>query len=97
MYAHFFKRVIDFILSLLAIIGLSPLLLALTVLGYFKMKGNPFFTQERPGWHEKIFKLVKFRTMTNEKDIDGNLLPDEMRLNDYGKFLRSNCRNCIIS
>ncbi|MBR2182349.1 MAG: sugar transferase [Acidaminococcaceae bacterium] len=89
MYAHFFKRVIDFILSLLAIIGLSPLLLALTVLGYFKMKGNPFFTQERPGWHEKIFKLVKFRTMTNEKDIDGNLLPDEMRLNDYGKFLRS--------
>ena len=89
MYALFFKRFIDFILSLLAIICLSPLLLVLTILGYFKMKGNPFFTQERPGWHEKIFKLIKFRTMTNEKDKDGNLLPDEMRLNDYGKFLRS--------
>lgn len=89
MYANFFKRILDFILSLLSIIFLSPLLLALTVIGYFKMKGNPFFTQERPGWHEKIFKLVKFRTMTNEKDKDGNLLPDEVRLNDYGKFLRS--------
>lgn len=89
MYACFFKRFLDFILSLLAIIFLSPLLLLLTILGYFKMKGNPFFTQERPGWHEKIFKLVKFRTMTNETDKDGNLLPDEMRLNDYGKFLRS--------
>ena len=89
MYAHFFKRFLDFVLSLLAIICLSPLLLVLTLLGYFKMKGNPFFTQERPGWHEKIFKLVKFRTMTNEKDKDGNLLPDELRLNDYGKFLRS--------
>ena len=89
MYAHFFKRFLDFFLSLFAIICLSPLLLVLTVLGYFKMKGNPFFTQERPGWHEKIFKLVKFRTMTNEKDKDGNLLPDEQRLNEYGKFLRS--------
>ncbi len=89
MYAHFFKRILDFILSLLAIICFSPLLLVLTILGYFKMKGNPFFTQERPGLHEKIFKLVKFRTMTNEKDKDGNLLPDEQRLNSYGKFLRS--------
>lgn len=89
MYANCLKRVLDFILSLLAIICLSPLLLLLMILGYFKMKGNPFFTQERPGWHEKIFKLVKFRTMTNEKDKDGNLLPDDMRLNDYGKFLRS--------
>lgn len=89
MYAGFFKRFLDFILSLLAIVCLSPLLLLLTVLGYFKMKGNPFFTQERPGLHEKIFKLVKFRTMTNETDKDGNLLPDEQRLNSYGKFLRS--------
>ena len=89
MYASFFKRFLDFFLSLLAIVCLSPLLLLLTVLGYFKMKGNPFFTQERPGLHEKIFKLVKFRTMTNETDKDGNLLPDEQRLNDYGKFLRS--------
>lgn len=89
MYACFFKRLIDFVLSLLGIICLSPLLLVLTVVGYFKMKGNPFFTQERPGLHEKIFKLVKFRTMTNETDKDGNLLPDEQRLNSYGKFLRS--------
>ena len=89
MYANFFKRFLDFILSLLAIVCLSPLLLLLTVLGYFKMKGNPFFTQERPGLHEKIFKLVKFRTMTNEKDVNGELLPDEQRLNAYGKFLRS--------
>ena len=89
MYAFFFKRFLDFFLSLLAIVCLSPLLLLLTVLGYFKMKGNPFFTQERPGLHEKIFKLVKFRTMTNETDKDGNLLPDEQRLNAYGKFLRS--------
>lgn len=89
MYALFFKRLIDFFLSLLAIVCLSPLLLVLTVLGYFKMKGNPFFTQERPGLHEKIFKLVKFRTMTNEKDANGELLPDEQRLNSYGKFLRS--------
>ncbi len=89
MYASFFKRILDFILSFLAIVFLSPLLLVLIVLGYFKMKGNPFFTQERPGLHEKIFKLVKFRTMTNEKDKDGNLLPDELRLNSYGKFLRS--------
>lgn len=89
MYAFFFKRFLDFILSLLAIVCLSPLLLVLTVLGYFKMKGNPFFTQERPGLHEKIFKLVKFRTMTNEKDANGELLPDEQRLNAYGKFLRS--------
>lgn len=89
MYAHFFKRFLDFFLSLLGIVCLSPLLLVLTVLGYFKMKGNPFFTQERPGWHEKIFKLVKFRTMTNEKDVNGELLPDEQRLNAYGKFLRS--------
>lgn len=89
MYALFFKRFLDFFLSVLGIICLSPLLLALTVIGYFKMKGNPFFTQDRPGWHEKIFKLVKFRTMTNEKDEKGNLLPDERRLNSYGKFLRS--------
>ena len=89
MYAKFFKRLIDFILSLCAVIILSPLLLILTIVGAIKMKGNPFFTQERPGWHEKVFKLIKFRTMTNEKDKYGNLLPDEVRLNGYGKFLRS--------
>ncbi len=89
MYAKFFKRLVDFILSLLGIIILSPVLLILTVLGAVKMKGNPFFTQDRPGLHEKIFKLIKFRTMTNEKDENGDLLPDEKRLIPYGKFLRS--------
>lgn len=89
MYAKYVKRIMDFILSLCAIVVLSPLLLLLTIIGVIKMKGNPFFTQERPGLHEKVFKLIKFRTMTNEKDKDGNLLPDEVRLNGYGKFLRS--------
>ena len=89
MYAHFFKRLIDFLLSLLGIILLSPILLILTALGAVKMKGNPFFTQKRPGKNEKIFKLIKFRTMTNEKDQNGELLPDEDRLIPYGKFLRS--------
>jgi len=89
MYAKFVKRFLDFVLSLCAIIVLSPVLLILTVLGAIKMHGNPFFTQERPGWHEKIFKLIKFRTMDNRKDENGNLLPDEVRLNKYGRFLRS--------
>ncbi len=88
-YEFFIKRFFDFILSLTALLVLSPVLLVLTVLGAVKMKGNPFFTQARPGKGEKIFKLIKFRTMTCEKDADGNLLPDEMRLTKYGKFLRS--------
>ena len=79
----------DVIISLCAILVLSPLLLTITIIGVIKMKGNPFFTQERPGLHEKVFKLIKFRTMTNEKDDNGNLLPDEYRLNGYGRFLRS--------
>ena len=89
MYAKFFKWIIDFLLSLIGIVGLSPVLVVLTIVGAIEMKGNPFFTQERPGWHEKIFKLIKFRTMTNEKDENGELLPDEKRLNGYGRFLRS--------
>ncbi len=89
MYAKYFKRIFDYILSLIALIVLSPVLLLLTVLGAIKMKGNPFFTQPRPGKNEKIFKLIKFRTMTCEKDADGKLLPDEQRLTKYGKFLRS--------
>ena len=89
MYKKYIKRFLDFTLSLLALIFLSPLLLALTVVGAFQMKGSPFFAQERPGWHEKIFKLYKFRTMSNEKDANGELLPDEVRLNKYGRFLRS--------
>ena len=89
MYRKFFKRFLDFFLSLCALLVLSPVLLILIILGAIKMKGNPFFTQLRPGKDEKIFKLVKFRTMTNEKDADGKLLPDEKRLNGYGRFLRS--------
>ncbi len=89
MYRRYIKRFIDFVLSLLAIIVLSPVLVILTILGAIKMKGNPFFTQDRPGKNEKIFKLIKFRTMTNEKGPDGELLPDEKRLIPYGKFLRS--------
>ena len=89
MYARFFKRPLDFFCALAAILCLSPILVVLIILGAIKMKGNPFFTQPRPGLNEKIFKLIKFRTMTNEKDSNGNLLPDDVRLNSYGKFLRS--------
>ena len=89
MYAKFFKRFFDFILSLMALVVLSPILLILIVVGAISMKGNPFFTQERPGKNERIFKLIKFRTMSNAKDKDGNLLPDDVRLNKYGKILRS--------
>ena len=95
MYAKFFKRPIDFGLSVLALITLLPVFLILIVFGAIAMKGNPFFTQLRPGkidkktGKEKIFKLIKFRTMTCEKDVDGNLLSDEKRLTKYGKMLRS--------
>ncbi len=89
MYAKYIKRIIDFILSLCALAILSPVFLILIILGAVKMKGNPFFTQLRPGRNEKIFRLIKFRTMTCEKDADGNLLPDEKRLTGYGRFLRS--------
>ena len=89
MYAKCFKRVIDFLLSLIALIILSPLLLVLIILGTVFMRGNPFFSQERPGKNEKIFKLIKFRTMDNRKDKRGKLLPDEVRLNKYGRFLRA--------
>ena len=95
MYRAFLKRFFDFFLSLIAISVLSPILIILMLIGAIAMKGNPFFTQKRPGkinkrtGKEKIFRLVKFRTMSNAKDKDGNLLPDEVRLNKYGKFLRS--------
>lgn len=89
MYAKYFKRLIDFSLSLIALITLSPLLVFLIILGAVFMRGNPFFTQERPGKNEKIFKLIKFRTMDNRKDKKGNLLSDEVRLNKYGRFLRA--------
>lgn len=89
MYAKYFKRIIDFCLSIAGIVALSPLLIILMILGAIFMRGNPFFTQLRPGKDEKIFKLIKFRTMDNRKDENGNLLPDEVRLNKYGRFLRS--------
>lgn len=89
MYAKYIKRILDFVLSLCALIVLSPLLLLLIILGAIFMGGNPFFTQQRPGKDEKIFKLVKFRTMDNRKDKNGNLLPDDVRLNKYGRILRS--------
>lgn len=94
MYKRFFKSFFDFTLSLLALVVLSPILLMLIIIGAIAMKGNPFFTQLRPGkkdknGEEKIFKLIKFRTMSNAKDKDGNLLPDDVRLNKYGRLLRS--------
>lgn len=89
LYRSFFKRFYDCFLSGLALLILSPLLLILTVLGWIKMKGNPFFTQPRPGKKGKIFRLIKFRTMTCETDEQGELLPDEKRLTKYGRFLRS--------
>jgi lipopolysaccharide/colanic/teichoic acid biosynthesis glycosyltransferase len=93
MYEKFFKRVLDFIISVTVLIVLSPVFLALTIIGAIVMKGNPFFLQPRPGkkgkdGKEKIFKLIKFRTMSNAKDNNGNLLPDEKRLNKYGIWLR---------
>lgn len=89
MYAKIIKRILDFLLSLSLIVILSPVLLILIIFGVVMMKGNPFFTQDRPGYKEKIFKLIKFRSMTNEKDKDEKFLPDADRLIPYGNFLRS--------
>ena len=89
IYATYIKRVLDFVLSLMALIVLSPVFLILIVTGAIAMGGNPFFTQLRPGKNEKIFKMVKFRTMSNKRDSEGKLLPDDQRLNYYGKILRS--------
>ena len=89
MYKNYIKRILDILLSALALTVLSPVIGVLIVLGAIMMKGNPFFTQLRPGKDEKIFRLIKLRTMTCETDADGNLLPDAQRLNGYGKFLRS--------
>ncbi|QED36539.1 sugar transferase [Antarcticibacterium arcticum] len=88
MYRSFVKPLFDFIIALLAIIVLSPLLLLVTILLALANKGNPFFFQKRPGKNGRIFKIVKFRTMTNEKDEKGILLPDEQRLTGVGKLVR---------
>lgn len=89
MYRKYIKRLLDFVLSFLAIAVLSPLFLVLTAVTAAAMHGNPFFVQKRPGKDEKIFKLIKFRTMTCKTDENGELLPDDKRLTAYGKALRS--------
>lgn len=90
MYKRFLKRVIDFILSLLAIICISPLLLLVMVLLYFANEGaGVFFLQERPGYKGKIFKVIKFKTMNEKRGADGNLLPDLLRITKVGKFVRA--------
>lgn len=89
IYARFIKRILDFLLSLCAIIVLSPVLLVLCILVRTKLGSPIFFKQERPGRNEKIFTLCKFRTMTDERDENGNLLPDNVRLTKFGKFLRA--------
>ena len=90
MYKHFFKRLFDFIISLIALVIISPLLLVVTIWLHFANKGaGAFFLQERPGKNAKIFKVIKFKTMTDERDQDGNLLPDEKRLTKVGRFVRS--------
>ena len=88
MYARFWKRLLDFLLALTALLVLSPLLLLLTLAGAVAMRGNPFFAQPRPGRGERIFRLIKFRTMSDRRDESGTLLPDGERLNGYGRFLR---------
>lgn len=87
-YKPFFKRFYDIVLSFISIVFFSPILLLLIIFGAISMKGNPFFTQERPGKNEKIFKLIKFRSMASKRDSFGNLLPDEKRLTKYGNFIR---------
>ena len=90
MYKDFWKRVIDFILSLLTLAILWPILLVITIWLHFANKGaGAFFLQERPGKNGKIFKVVKFKTMTDERDAEGNLLPDADRLTNVGRFVRS--------
>lgn len=88
-YEFFLKRLLDILISLIVLVIFSPIFLLLIIIGFIAMKGNPFFTQDRPGKNEKVFKLIKFRTMSNAKDSEGNLLPDDKRINSYGKFLRA--------
>ena len=90
MYKFFFKRILDFWISLIALICISPILLVVTIWLHFANKGaGAFFFQERPGKDGKIFKLIKYKTMTDERDTEGNLLPDAQRLTKVGKFVRS--------
>lgn len=89
VYERIFKRPLDLLCGIVTVVVFFWLYFILIILGMIFMRGNPFFMQERPGLHEKIFKLIKFRTMDNRKDENGKLLPDEVRLNKYGRFLRS--------
>lgn len=90
MYKHFFKRLIDFSVALIVLICISPLLLVVTLWLYFANKGGgAFFLQERPGKNGKIFKVIKYKTMTDERDEQGQLLPDDKRLTPVGSFVRS--------
>ena len=89
MYKHFFKRFFDFWISLIVLICISPILLIATVWLHFANKGaGAFFTQDRPGKDEKIFKVIKFKSMTDERDAEGNLLPEAQRLTKIGAFIR---------
>lgn len=90
MYKHFFKRFFDFWISLIVLIIISPILIVVTIWLHFANKGaGAFFTQDRPGKDGKIFKVIKYKTMTDERDAEGTLLPDEKRLTKVGKFVRS--------
>lgn len=88
MYKFFLKRVIDFLIALIALILLSPVFIAVTILLYFANQGKPFFVQARPGLNEKIFNIIKFKTMNDKKDDEGNYLPDSQRLTPVGSFIR---------
>jgi len=89
MYAHCFKRIFDFTIALIAVLCLSPILVIVTIWLHFANKGaGAFFTQERPGKDEKIFRVIKFKSMTDERDANGNLLPDEKRLTNIGNIIR---------
>ena len=90
MYRHFFKRFFDFWIALVALICLSPVLIVVTIWLHFANKGaGAFFLQERPGLHGKVFKIIKYKTMTDERGADGELLPDAERLTRVGRFVRS--------
>ncbi|UWX61507.1 sugar transferase [Chryseobacterium oranimense] len=88
MYKFFFKRMIDFLIALIGLILLSPVFIVVTILLYFANQGKPFFFQARPGLHEKIFHIIKFKTMNDRKDEKGNFLPDSERLTPVGSFIR---------
>ena len=97
MYKHFFKRLIDFCIVFTALLIIWPVLLVITIWLHFANKGaGAFFFQERPGKDEKIFKVIKFKSMTDERDAEGKLLPDAQRLTKVGKFVRSTSIDIII-